>query len=171
MVIIGDAAHAASPSSGQGASMAIEDAIVLAQCLRDVPAIDEALATYEGLRRGRVEKIVAQGKRNGTGKTPGPFGRAMRDLVLRIVFSGTRTSDPMAWIHDHRIDWESPVALSHDELKAKLQRRSLRVVLNPQSLGQPTRTHSRLSGRRGMNLQNAAPCWTSMLRPSASYSF
>jgi hypothetical protein len=26
---------------------------------------------YERLRRRRVEKIVAQGRRNGTGKTPG----------------------------------------------------------------------------------------------------
>ena len=37
MVIIGDAAHAPSPSSGQGASMATEDAVVLAKCLRDLP--------------------------------------------------------------------------------------------------------------------------------------
>ena len=35
MVVIGDAAHAPSPSSGQGASMALEDAVVLAQALRD----------------------------------------------------------------------------------------------------------------------------------------
>lgn len=39
MVVIGDAAHAASPASGQGASMAIEDAVVLAQCLRDLPSV------------------------------------------------------------------------------------------------------------------------------------
>ena len=36
MIIVGDAAHATSPSSGQGASMAIEDAVVLAKCLRDL---------------------------------------------------------------------------------------------------------------------------------------
>src|SRR3712207_668033 len=40
LVIIGDAAHATAPSSGQGASMAIEDAVVLARCLRDVANID-----------------------------------------------------------------------------------------------------------------------------------
>jgi 2-polyprenyl-6-methoxyphenol hydroxylase-like FAD-dependent oxidoreductase len=33
--VIGDAAHAPSPSSGQGASMAIEDAVVLAKALRE----------------------------------------------------------------------------------------------------------------------------------------
>jgi 2-polyprenyl-6-methoxyphenol hydroxylase-like FAD-dependent oxidoreductase len=37
MIVIGDAAHATSPSSGQGASMAIEDAVVLAKCVRDLP--------------------------------------------------------------------------------------------------------------------------------------
>jgi FAD-dependent urate hydroxylase len=107
-IIIGDAVHAASPSSGQGASMAVEDALVLAKCLRDAPELERALVTYERLRRDRVEKIVAQGRRNGTGKTPGPFGRAMRDLFLRVVFPVMARRDAMAWIHDHRIDWDSP---------------------------------------------------------------
>jgi flavin-dependent dehydrogenase len=35
--VVGDAAHATSPSSGQGASMAIEAGVVLAECLRDLP--------------------------------------------------------------------------------------------------------------------------------------
>lgn len=35
IVVIGDAAHAPSPTSGQGASLSIEDAVVLAKCLRD----------------------------------------------------------------------------------------------------------------------------------------
>ena len=49
MVIIGDAAHAASPSSGQGASLAIEDSVVLAQCLRDFPDPTAAFAAFEQL--------------------------------------------------------------------------------------------------------------------------
>jgi 2-polyprenyl-6-methoxyphenol hydroxylase-like FAD-dependent oxidoreductase len=35
VVLVGDAAHATSPSSGQGASMAIDDAVVLGKCLLD----------------------------------------------------------------------------------------------------------------------------------------
>ena len=35
LVVVGDAAHAPSPSSGQGASMALEDAVVLATSVRD----------------------------------------------------------------------------------------------------------------------------------------
>ena len=47
MVIIGDAAHAPSPTSGQGASMAAEDGVILAKALRDAPSIPAALAAYE----------------------------------------------------------------------------------------------------------------------------
>jgi 2-polyprenyl-6-methoxyphenol hydroxylase-like FAD-dependent oxidoreductase len=107
MIIIGDAAHAASPSSGQGASMAIEDAVVLARCLRDGSSVEASFVRYESLRRERVEKVVAQGKKNGTGKTPGPLGRWARDLALRVIFSRQRGRDydPMAWIFNHHIVW------------------------------------------------------------------
>jgi FAD-dependent urate hydroxylase len=111
MVIVGDAAHAPSPTSGQGASMAAEDAVVLAQCLRDRPDIPQALAAYEGLRRRRVERIVAQGARTGSAKTPGPVGRVLRDLALPLVFKLLVTERSMAWIYDHHIDWDTPVAV------------------------------------------------------------
>jgi hypothetical protein len=41
--LIGDAAYAISPHAGQGASLAFEDAIVLAMCLRDVNEVEQAL--------------------------------------------------------------------------------------------------------------------------------
>jgi 2-polyprenyl-6-methoxyphenol hydroxylase-like FAD-dependent oxidoreductase len=110
MVIVGDAAHAPSPTSGQGASMAAEDAVVLAQCLRDLPTVGDALAAYEGLRRRRVERIVAQGARTGRAKTPGPLGRVLRDLTLPLVFKLLVTERSQSWIHDHHIDWDTPVA-------------------------------------------------------------
>ncbi|SEE35764.1 2-polyprenyl-6-methoxyphenol hydroxylase [Rhodococcus jostii] len=105
MVIIGDAAHATSPSSGQGASMAIEDAIVLARCLRDSPDITVALAAYETARRARVERIVAQGKRNGSGKAPGPVGRVIRDLTLPTIMRMVGRRDSLRWMYDYRIEW------------------------------------------------------------------
>ncbi|HET8787791.1 MAG TPA: FAD-dependent monooxygenase [Actinomycetes bacterium] len=111
MVIVGDAAHAPSPTSGQGASMAAEDAVVLAKSLRDRPTVPEALAAYEGLRRRRVERIVAQGARTGSAKTPGRVGRVLRDLSLPLVFKLLVTEQSMAWIYDHHIDWDAPVAV------------------------------------------------------------
>ena len=107
MVIVGDAAHAPSPTSGQGASMAAEDGVVLAQCLRDLPAIPEALAAYEHRRRARVERIVAQGARTSSAKTPGRIGRVVRDLALPVVFKLLVTDRSMAWIYDHHIDWNA----------------------------------------------------------------
>ncbi|MGH7530011.1 MAG: FAD-dependent oxidoreductase [Gemmatimonadales bacterium] len=108
LVIIGDAAHAASPSSGQGASLAIEDALVLAQCLRDVGDPARAFAAYERLRRPRVERVVAFGARTAGTKTPGPIGRAVRDFVLPIVLRRFAQA-PQEWLYGYRVQWESRV--------------------------------------------------------------
>jgi FAD-dependent urate hydroxylase len=111
MVLIGDAAHATSPSSGQGAAMAIEDAVVLAKCLRDLPTVPAALAAYEGLRRDRVERIVAAGARSSRTKVAGPVGRVFRDLAMRTFLrmaAGNGTGS-IAWMHQYRIDWDTPV--------------------------------------------------------------
>ena len=71
MVLVGDAAHAPSNSSGQGASLAIESAVQLARCLRDLPDSRRAFAAYERLRRTRVEKVAARAARINQAKAPG----------------------------------------------------------------------------------------------------
>jgi 2-polyprenyl-6-methoxyphenol hydroxylase-like FAD-dependent oxidoreductase len=109
IVIIGDAAHAPSPTSGQGASMAAEDGVILAKALRDTRSIPEALAAYERARRGRVEKIVAWGARGSSAKIPGRFGRAVRDTMLRFLFRHVVTDRSMFWQFDHRVEWERPL--------------------------------------------------------------
>ena len=110
-VLVGDAAHAVSPSAGQGASLAIEDAVVLGKCLRDTPDPATAFRTFEALRRPRVERMVAQGRRNGSGKAAGPVARVFRDLgmpvAMGMMFRGGR--DPFRWVWEHRIDWDDPV--------------------------------------------------------------
>ncbi|MFE5083498.1 FAD-dependent oxidoreductase [Streptomyces mirabilis] len=74
-LIIGDAAHAASPATGQGASMALEDAVVLAKSLRDAPDTESALSLYEALRRPRVEhNITISGKISRGFHTPSRTG-------------------------------------------------------------------------------------------------
>jgi len=110
-IIIGDAAHAPSPTSGQGASMAIEDGVILAKCLRDAPDVSRAFAAFERLRRERVERIVAQGARGSSDKAAGPVGRIVRDLMLPIVFRYLVTEKSLAWMYDHHIDWSSPIDL------------------------------------------------------------
>jgi FAD-dependent urate hydroxylase len=112
MVIVGDAAHATSPASGQGASMAIEDAVVLAKCLRDLPDIRQAFAAYERLRRERVERVVAQGARSSSGKAAGPIARVLRDLMLPVILKLVASSGEksLAWMYDYHIDWDEKVA-------------------------------------------------------------
>lgn len=63
MLLIGDAAHAASPATGQGASMALEDAVILAKSLRDRPDPASAFVTYEQLRRDRVQANITRSAR------------------------------------------------------------------------------------------------------------
>ncbi|MEV4379586.1 FAD-dependent monooxygenase [Streptosporangium sp. NPDC049644] len=110
MVILGDAAHATSPSSGQGASMAIEDAVVLAKCLRDVPGTRDAFAAFEAARRKRVERIVEQGRRNGSGKAQGAVGAFFRDLALPVIMRQLDRRNALAWMYDYRISWNEPAS-------------------------------------------------------------
>ncbi len=83
-VLVGDAAHAPSPSSGQGAALALEDAVVLARSVAAHGA--EGLAAYERARRDRVEAIVKAGARSSSAKIPGRLGRVPLETMLSLVF-------------------------------------------------------------------------------------
>src|SRR5690242_2551609 len=104
MVIIGDAAHATSPSSGQGASMAIEDAVVLAKCLRDVGEPRRAFAAYEQLRRERVQRVVRYSTRIGRSKTAGPAARWLRDLLMPWALKYFANPEAQGWLRYH-LEW------------------------------------------------------------------
>jgi 2-polyprenyl-6-methoxyphenol hydroxylase-like FAD-dependent oxidoreductase len=62
-LLIGDAAHAMTPNLGQGASMAIEDAVVLARRLRDDPRWFEE---YVAERDRRVRWVQLTSRRLGS---------------------------------------------------------------------------------------------------------
>ena len=107
MVLVGDSAHAPSSSSGQGASLSIESAVELARCLRDLP-YQEAFAAYERLRRPRVERVIRETTHKNSAKAAGPVGRVVFALLMRI-FDKVARPEKMAWVFDHRIDWDAPV--------------------------------------------------------------
>jgi 2-polyprenyl-6-methoxyphenol hydroxylase-like FAD-dependent oxidoreductase len=67
MVLVGDAAHAASPAAAQGASMALEDAVALAEALNTHAGPADAFAAYVAERRPRTEETVAAGARMVSG--------------------------------------------------------------------------------------------------------
>lgn len=106
MTLVGDALHVASPVTTQGASLAIEDAVTLARCLRDLPDATTAFTAYERLRRERVERVVASGVRRLGPRLPTPVQRMLRDLAV-----ARRARRPeVDWLHLHHIDWSANAA-------------------------------------------------------------
>ena len=109
-VLVGDAVHAPSNSSGQGASLAIESAIQLARCLRDIDHPPAAFAAYERLRRHRVERIAARAARVNQAKAPGPIAQTvmpiLMPLLIKTVMNPEKSIGP---VQRYRIDWHTPV--------------------------------------------------------------
>lgn len=94
--LIGDAAHAMLPFQAQGAAMAIEDAVVLAEELARRATAEAAFAAYVGRRRKRIARVRAVSARNGSlFHLPWPFTR-LRDFAV-----AHRASDA----HLARLDW------------------------------------------------------------------
>jgi 2-polyprenyl-6-methoxyphenol hydroxylase-like FAD-dependent oxidoreductase len=83
-LLVGDAAHGASPSTGQGASMAFEDAVVLGKALRD-NGIADGVRIYERLRRPRTEhNIAASATLTAPGGPPPPTEPAPTEEQLAV---------------------------------------------------------------------------------------
>jgi 2-polyprenyl-6-methoxyphenol hydroxylase-like FAD-dependent oxidoreductase len=80
-VLIGDAAHAMSPSIAQGVALAVEDALVLTETLSNLPVYD-ALPAYEQRRAERTAWVRAQAHRRDSARGLTP---ALRDRVLRLT--------------------------------------------------------------------------------------
>jgi 2-polyprenyl-6-methoxyphenol hydroxylase-like FAD-dependent oxidoreductase len=97
-VLIGDAAHPVGV--GQGASMAIEDAVVLARELHAAGDVPRALAAFVDLRRTRLAKLAETAGRNRDAKTGGPLAARLRDLVMPFTF--TRFYEKATgWLYDY----------------------------------------------------------------------
>lgn len=63
VLLVGDAAHATSPNMAEGAAMALEDAIVLADALSSARTLAAALAAFEARRRPRTGWVLSQTRR------------------------------------------------------------------------------------------------------------
>lgn len=101
--LIGDSAHAVGPHVGQGASLALEDAFVLARCLRDRSDPAAAFTLFETLRRERVERVLKQSRRTGEQKAPtGWLGRKLRNMILPMFLrKGARATE---WMYAYPLD-------------------------------------------------------------------
>ena len=90
MTLLGDAIHPTTPNLGQGGCLAMEDAIVLANCLKKYGAGEEALRMYERLRYTRTAMITRYSRLYGNvGQWENVFARALRRTALSLVPAAT----------------------------------------------------------------------------------
>ncbi|MFF1647865.1 FAD-dependent monooxygenase [Streptomyces sp. NPDC058240] len=87
VVLAGDAAHASTPHIAQGAAMAVEDALVLAESLDTEAGVAAALEAWEARRRPRAMWVQAMSRavlkqETGTGTTP------EEDELLKVGIAG-----------------------------------------------------------------------------------
>lgn len=83
-VLIGDAAHASSPSMAQGAGMALEDAVVLAEMLFKGQELSLTLSNFSKIRKHRVDWVQAQSLARDKLRNSPSF---LRNAVLRYFGS------------------------------------------------------------------------------------
>ncbi|MGC5364398.1 FAD-dependent monooxygenase [Streptomyces sp. DT24] len=88
VVLAGDAAHASTPHIAQGAAMAVEDALVLAESLDSEDQVPAALAAWEARRRPRAMWVQRMSRavlkqETGTPTTP------EEDELLKIGIPGS----------------------------------------------------------------------------------
>jgi kynurenine 3-monooxygenase len=95
VVLVGDAAHAVYPFYGQGMNSALEDCLVLDQCLaRDPTDRAGALAAFERMRKPHTDVLAELSARNfvelrdGT-RSPLRVARNRADGALARLFPGT----------------------------------------------------------------------------------
>jgi 2-polyprenyl-6-methoxyphenol hydroxylase-like FAD-dependent oxidoreductase len=105
IVLIGDAAHPAG--AGQGASMAIEDAVELARQLRGPGAVAGALARFDTARRDRAGKMAKMAASNRDAKTAGPVVAALRNLIMPVMF-GRFYERATGWLYDYDREAHGP---------------------------------------------------------------
>ena len=87
ITLLGDAAHPMTPNMGQGACQALEDAIVLADCLKnqteDIPA---ALGRYQEQRLAHTSLVVTRSWRIGKiAQVANPVACWLRDTTLKLA--------------------------------------------------------------------------------------
>jgi salicylate hydroxylase len=100
IALVGDAAHPMLPYLAQGAGMAIEDAVALAEALDGggAAAVPAAFSHYASARWERNGAVQARARRNGGIFHATGLLRVGRDAALRLL--GHRLLD-VPWLYEH----------------------------------------------------------------------
>ncbi len=105
VAILGDAAHPTLPFLAQGASLALEDAWVLAASLGAHDTLAAGLAAYQATRAARAGRVVAAANGNARAYHLRGLPRVVGHAGLRI---GARLAPGLAlrrfdWLYDHDV--------------------------------------------------------------------
>jgi len=99
--LIGDAAHGISPHIGQGASLALEDTVVITEQLQLNKECEAAFQAFQSERQPRVEKIIKNARKVGNTKTKtNPITAWFRDLFIGFFIS--KQIKQLDWIYGWR---------------------------------------------------------------------
>jgi 2-polyprenyl-6-methoxyphenol hydroxylase-like FAD-dependent oxidoreductase len=89
VTLLGDAAHPMTTNLSQGACQVLEDAAMLARCLREQDDAVAALRSYEQLRIRRTTPIVRQSALVARiGALKNPLARALRNRMMALTLGG-----------------------------------------------------------------------------------
>lgn len=103
IVMIGDAAHPMLPYLAQGGALALEDAVVLADCLHASAGACSALPRFQMLRAERARRVQAASLRQGRIYRLAPPLSWARDVVLALA-PGARLMADFDWLYG----WHPP---------------------------------------------------------------
>lgn len=111
IALLGDAAHAMTPNLGQGANLAIEDAVTAAALLDRSRDILSGLAEYDRVRRARVEPLQRLSRRMGVAlQLSGMPAVLLRNTIMRMTPTGPalRGLAPI-------LNWQPPIPSAFGE--------------------------------------------------------
>jgi 2-polyprenyl-6-methoxyphenol hydroxylase-like FAD-dependent oxidoreductase len=103
--------RAVSPNAGQGASIALDDAMYLAMLLRNSDDYERIFARFERDCKPRDECVVAEGRRRGGDeRIVSPLQSKIRDVMMPVMLNlfGERSED---WLRRYWIDGDAGTAI------------------------------------------------------------
>ncbi len=100
VLLVGDAAHAPLPTSGQGACQALEDAWHLARCLEGASGgLDDVFQTFSKIRAAKTARLSEQGRLFARGLF------ATDPEVCRVRNERAKASDPVSDVQALAAGW------------------------------------------------------------------
>jgi 2-polyprenyl-6-methoxyphenol hydroxylase-like FAD-dependent oxidoreductase len=103
VTLLGDAAHPMTPNLGQGACMALEDAVVLADCVAQHGPAPAALRQYEARRWARTAAVTLQSRYVGWIAQQHRLNVCrVRDALIAAMPARMQVQQ-MAWIVGYRV--------------------------------------------------------------------